>query len=195
MLVVVPRLVRSADAHTGGIIAASALFIVLGAGLWTSRTIESRHALDEWGQTVLRRARLAVWSIWAAMAIVHVGFLFSQRAMDASALLPLPFVLATRFVRREVFVWILVSVAVALAPWSMSLCACALVVRRRTIHARGTLVPLSVVVVRYLVKTDILTAPVTTLEWGVWSVACGFVLLGATIAASISVKRQLDLLS
>jgi hypothetical protein len=193
MLVAVPRLVRLADAQTGGIIASCALFVVLASGLWTSRTIESRHALDAWGHTVLRRAKLAVWSIWSALFVVHVVFLFSQRAMDASALVPLPFVLATRFVRREVFVWMLFSVAVALAPWSMSLCACALVFRAKRIHAGGVFAPLSVVVVRHLVKAGILTVPVTTLEWGVWSVAGGFVVLVASIAASVTLNRRLDL--
>ena len=193
MLVVVPRLVRIADAHTGGIIASAALFLVLASGLWTSRTIESRHAEGEWGRTVLRRATLAVWSIWAALFVMHVGFSFTQRAMDASALIPLPFVLATRFVRREVFVWMLFSVAVAFAPWSMSLCACALLLRGRKVHVGGVFAPLSVVAVRHLVEAGILTAPVTTVEWGVWSVACGFVVLVASIAASISVNRRLDL--
>jgi hypothetical protein len=192
MLVVVPRLVRIADAQTGGIIAACAIFFVAAAGLWTSRTIESRHALDAWGRTVLRRATLAVWSIWAALFVMHIGFLFSQRAMDATALAPLPFILATRFVRREIFVWMLFSVAVALAPWSMSLCACALVFRARRIHAAGVFAPLSVAVVRHLVKAGILTAPVTTLEWGVWSTVCGFLVLVATIATSITAAKRLD---
>src|SRR6185295_14428095 len=105
---------------------------------------------------------------------------------------PLPFVLATRFVRREAYVWILFGVAVAFAPWSMSLCTCALVFRARKIHAYGTLVPLSVAGVRHLVKAGILTVPVSTLEWGVWSVAGGFVVLVATIASSIALDRRLD---
>jgi len=193
MLVVVPRLVRVTDAHTGGVIASSALFLVLAAGLWTSRTIESRPLLDDWGRTVLRRATLAVWSIWTLLFTVHVAFLFSQRAMDATALAPLPFVLATRFVRREVLVWMLFSVAVALAPWSMSLCACALAFRGRRIHASGVFAPLSVVGVRHLVKAGILTMPVTTLEWGVWSIATGFVVLVASVAASVSLNRRRDL--
>jgi hypothetical protein len=192
MLVVVPRVVQFGDAHTSGVIASSALFFVLAAGLWTSREIESRHVLGDWGRTVLRRATLAVWSIWTAAFVVHIAFLFSQRTMDASALFPLPFVLATRYVRREAFVWLLFSVAVAIAPWSMSLCACALVFRAQKIHASGTLAPLSVAVTRHLVKVGILTAPITTLEWGVWSVAAGFVVLIATIATSIGVNRRLD---
>jgi hypothetical protein len=157
------------------------------------RTIESRRLESEWGRTVLRRATLAVWSIWAALFVLHTAFLFSQRAMDASALITLPFVLATRFLRREIFVWLLFSVAVAFAPWSMSLCACALVFRAKRVHASGVLAPLSVVGTRHLVLAGILTAPVTTLEWGVWSIACGFVVLAATIAASISINRRLDL--
>jgi len=191
MLVVVPRVVQFADARTGGVIASSALFFVLASGLWTSRTIESRHALNEWGQTVLRRASLAIWSIWTVAFVVHVAFLFTQRTMDPSALVPLPFVLATRFVRRETWVWLLFGAAVAIAPWSMSLCACALVFRGKKIHAYGTLVPLSVVGVRHLVKAGILTVPVSTLEWGVWSVAGGFVVLVATIASSIALGRRL----
>jgi hypothetical protein len=192
-LVVVPRLVQLADARTGGIIASSALFLVLASGLWTSRAIESRRALDEWGHTVLRRGTLAVWSILTAAFVVHAAFLFSQRTMDAYALVPLPFVLATRFVRREAYVWLLFAVAVAVAPWSMSLCAFALVLRAKKIHASGTLVPLSVVTVRHLVKVGILTLPASTLEWGVWSVAGGFVVLVATIASSIALNRRLDL--
>ena len=192
LLVVVPRLAQSVGPQMGGEIAASALFLVLAAGLWTSRTIETRDLLGEWGRTVLRRATLAVWSIWAALFVVHTMFLFSQRTMDAFALVPLPFVLATRFVRREIFVWMLFSVAVAIAPWSMSLCACALVFRARRVHAGGVVAPLSVVGVRHLVKAGILTVPVTTLEWGVWSVACGFVVLAATIATSITVNKRLD---
>lgn len=193
MLVAVPRVVQMVGPVVGGQIAATALFLVLAAGLWSSRAIESRHAEGEWGRTVLRRATIAVWSIWGALFVIHVAFLFSQRAMDASALVPLPFVLATRFVRREVFVWMLFSIAVAVAPWSMSLCVCALVsfsVRRaRKIHAGGVFAPLSVVAVRHLVKAGILTAPVTTLEWGVWSVVCGFVVLAGTIATSIRLHR------
>jgi hypothetical protein len=112
--------------------------------------------------------------------------------MDASALLPLPFLLATRFVRREIVVWPLITIAVAIAPWSMSLAACVLVIRQRKIHATGTLAPLSAAAVRHLVKVGLLTMPASTLEWGVWSVAGGFVVLLATVTSSIAVNRRLD---
>ena len=190
-LVILPRLVRVSGAETGGVIASCALFAILAAGLWTTRTIESRDHLDDWSRTVLRRATRAAWIIWSALALLHVGFLFTQRAMDALALVPLPLLLVTRFVRREVYVWLLVTVAAAIAPWSLALGACVLVLRGWNVHARAAVVPVSVVAVRHLIGAGILTAPVTTLEWGVWSIACGFVVLGATIAASIAVDRRL----
>jgi hypothetical protein len=250
-LVLVPRMVQHASAHAGSMLAAAWLFALFAASLWTKRQIDHEHALDDWGLTVMRRTRLATWSIWGALAVVHVLFLFSQRAMDASALLPLPLLLATRFMRRELFVWASALGALvlvrAIAPQFLAftslLCAIILVLRAARdvttrarvaplavgalfcvhlcvwtagfsggalpphllpldaalglavalaawkLQVRAALAPFAMLVTHHMIQTRIVTAPITSLEWGVWTASFGFILLLATIFATIRIHK------
>jgi len=239
-LVVVPRLVQHVSAHAASGIVAAFVFALFGAAISTSRRVESEHAQGAWGETVLRRATRATWTIWGALAMLHVAFWFSARRMDAFALVPVALLLATRFAHRSWQVWIAVAATLAfvgcvgpsflsfasaiavfaflararndaraiagalfcahLAAWSagwsggpfprhvLALDAAlaagvALVAWSR--RAPSVLAPLALELGHLAVEARVVTAPVTALEWGAWSVGAGFFLLVATIGASL----------
>jgi hypothetical protein len=82
---------------------------VFTAGLWTSRGVTSRTSLDAWGETVLRRATLASWIIWATLLVGHVLFWSLEYQVDPTGLIPAAFLLTTRWIRRESVRWCVVS--------------------------------------------------------------------------------------
>lgn len=81
------------------------MFALLAGGLWSVRRVDSAVRLDEWGETVKRRALRAVWGAWALFALLHVWFWCSEQGLGMDWLLPMAFVLSTRFMRREASVW------------------------------------------------------------------------------------------
>ncbi len=242
-LVLVPRVVQHLGGQGGSIVTGAWLFALFASALWTTRHIESVDALDDWGITVLRRSRAATWTLWAMLVALHAGFWFSQRALDASVLVPLPLLLATRFMRRESFVWatalgslVLVrAIAPQFLAFTSILCGAALAIRAAQsltrapllvgvlfcahlaiwtagfsggdlpahvlaldatlgasvllaawkLRVRAALAPLAALALHHAIQARIVTAPVTGLEWGVWTTAGGFVLLLGAIATSV----------
>jgi hypothetical protein len=110
-LVLLPRLVDGAAPTTGAAVVAAVVFGVFAAGLWSTREITSRVALDAWGTTVLARSRRASWLVLGALFLGHVGFTSAEHHVSALALVPVGLLLATRFARREATVWAAVLAA------------------------------------------------------------------------------------
>ena len=103
------------------------LFSLFAAALWSRRHVESVLPLDAWGRTVKRRALGATWAAWTLLLLVHVHFWYTEHRFGLGWLLPMVLLLSTRWVRRELLVWGLVSgtlllVAVEL-PATLSLSA------------------------------------------------------------------------
>jgi hypothetical protein len=69
--------------------------------------------------------------------------------------------------------------------WLDGVFASSLVLAAWRLRAYIGLLPLGATLAHHAVRASILTVPVSTLEWGTWSVVVGFVLLGATIGASV----------
>ncbi len=93
--------------------------LVFGVGVALLRRppkITSRVALDEWGQTVLRRAAVAVAAVWGALFLGHVAIWVVASEMEPGALVrTVPLLLAVLLLRRELEVWAAVALAVALS--------------------------------------------------------------------------------
>lgn len=249
-LVFVPRVVQHVSAHAGSMVTGAWIFALFACALYTTRAIASVHALGDWGNAVLRRSRIATWTLWAMLAALHVGFWFSQRALDAAVLVPLPLLLATRFMRRESHVWATSLGAIvlvrAIAPQFLAftavLCGVVLMIRAAQniashtraapfmvgtlfcahlalwtagfsggdfplhvlpldatlasvvilaawkLRVRVALAPLAALFAHHMAQARIVTAPVTGLEWGVWTTAAGFVLLLGVIATSVRLQ-------
>ena len=103
------------------------LFSLFAAALWSRRHVKSVVPLDAWGRTVKRRALGATWAAWTLLLLVHVHFWYTEHRFGVGWLLPMVLLLSTRWVRRELLVWGLVSgtlllVAVEL-PATLSLSA------------------------------------------------------------------------
>jgi hypothetical protein len=248
-LVVVPRLVQQTDAHVASIIVGGWSFALFAVGLSTSRRIESATRLDPRAQIVLRRSLLATWAIWALLASLHVVFWFSVRPMEPAALIPVPLLLLTRFVRRDVLVWAAVGGTLLLlarsspallwfgaalgaitfaahasrtdrrrvAPFLVGLLSCAylsawtfrwsggsppthvlwldlvffvvMAICVWRLRARAALGVLAVALAQWSVQIRVVTKPMTSLEWGMWSVALGFVLLVASIGTTVVISN------
>ncbi len=100
-LAAIPYWARTVAAQTFTTIVAVWLFALFAAGLWTSRRVTSRVALDAWGDTVLRRSTRATWLIWGGLAIGHVFFWIVQYDVHGVVLVPMAALLATRWLERE----------------------------------------------------------------------------------------------
>jgi hypothetical protein len=117
-LAILPHLLHAEilDQRSAARVIALWLFALVGAGLWWRPRVESREALDEWGQTVLRRALCSVWTLWPVLVVGHAvwwsvdGDLGSPEGLFWAALL-----LSIHGVRREGWAWVLVGLALALA--------------------------------------------------------------------------------
>jgi hypothetical protein len=187
-LVLVPRMLS-------GPVVSVWLFALLAAFLFVPRRI-AIDSDDPWHQTVLRRARIATWSIWAVLVALHVAFWFSIRRMDAATLLPVSIVIAARFVRRD---WIVAAIAFAMVlvfgPLAGAFGAIAFALRSIRARDRSPLVAglpsvSSAVVTHWAIQVRIITAPVSALEWGWWSTGTGFVLLALALLGSLRFKSQ-----
>jgi hypothetical protein len=71
------------------------------AVLWTERKLESRRDLGEWGRTVLRRTRLAIWTLWGALAVVHFYAWGRYESVQLGVLLPVAALCLVRFLPGE----------------------------------------------------------------------------------------------
>lgn len=58
------------------------------------------------------------------------------------------------------------------------------------LRARAALAPVAAILFHLGVQARVITAPVTPLEWGAWSVGVGFFLLVATLGASVVLHLQ-----
>lgn len=132
-LVAVPRVVQALDARPASLVIGAWLFALATLTLWTRRGVETTFATDDWGKTVLRRARLATWGLWGGLVVLHVAFWFSTRELEPRVLLPVAMVPLARFARRDRAVWmwlgasfaITATAAPAYAPFAAALAAVA----------------------------------------------------------------------
>lgn len=126
-LAAIPHLARHVDARGLGMIVGLWLFGLFAMGAWTSRAITSKRTLDGWGRTVLRRALLATWTIWGALAIGYALFWTNNYHLDRATFVPIAMLLATRFLRRELSVFVAVAgtlgLVAAVAPRVLSMAA------------------------------------------------------------------------
>lgn len=97
-LFLVPQVLRRWGPDAGHAVAALWAFGVVGAALWTRRTLLSEVPLNPWGQAVLRRSRRALWAIWATAAIGHFAYWTGELGLSAGILVPVALVLVARFV-------------------------------------------------------------------------------------------------
>lgn len=169
------------------------LYALLAAALFLPNGIAIESG-DPWHQTVLRRSRIATWSIWALLAGLHVVFWFSIRPLTIEPLAGVPIIVVARFVRRD---WIFASAAFGMAllfgPLAGVLATGAFVLRAMRARDRRPLAlglpsVSSALAMRWAIQEEILTAPVTPLEWGVWSTGAGFVLLAVALIGSVKLR-------
>ncbi len=84
-------------------------FALSASALWTERSVTSRAELDAWGQTVLRRSVRATWIVWGLLVLVHVAFWGRAFEFSAWSLVPVALLVGTRWLRRELAVWVTVG--------------------------------------------------------------------------------------
>ena len=118
-LTILPRALPQLDETKRGLLIASWVFALFAAGLWSKRQVVSRVALDAWSETVLRRSARATWSIWAVLALCHVGLWMDDLGVSISALVPAAVLLSTRFMHREAAVWFTASVTLVIVAATM----------------------------------------------------------------------------
>ncbi|MEM9455072.1 MAG: hypothetical protein AAGF11_12900 [Myxococcota bacterium] len=110
MIALLPWAFRALDGPAASSLLGAWVFALFAAGAWTSRRITSDAIDTEWAVTVARRSFRAVWTGWATMVLLHVGFWLSQEpTLSAHALAPAAVLLATRLLRRESRVWWVVA--------------------------------------------------------------------------------------
>jgi hypothetical protein len=83
-------------------------FGLFAAGFWTHRRLESRRPLDDWGNTVFRRARLGIWTLWASFAVLHFIAWSRYESLRLGVLLPVAALCLTRWLPSERTVWLAV---------------------------------------------------------------------------------------
>ncbi len=81
-----PHLLYAVSGQSGDLALILCAFSLASAGLWCEREIRSRHALDSWGDTVLRRIKLAGWPLWGALLMGHMIWWSMERPLPASPL-------------------------------------------------------------------------------------------------------------
>ena len=122
-MVALPRVLMGLPPNAASAALGAWLFTVFATGLWASPRVESTAPLDAWGETVLRRGLRAVWSMWSLLVVAHALFAASEQRVSSTVLVPLALVLGTRFVRREVGVWLAVATAIlGAATWAPASC-------------------------------------------------------------------------
>ena len=104
-MAVLPHALQQGDAPTRSAVVALWVFMLFASGLWSSREATSKVSLDGWGQTVLARTLRATWILWAALASLHVLFWCNESGVSPAVLVPVAFLLATRWMRAEATVW------------------------------------------------------------------------------------------
>jgi len=108
-IAMIPQLSRMVDARELTRIVAVWLFALAVGALFSSREVTSDRPLDAWGRTVLRRALLATWAIFACLVLGHVGFWIWSFHVDPAIFVPVAMLLAARFVRAELGVLVVVA--------------------------------------------------------------------------------------
>lgn len=102
-------------------------FGLFAAGFWSHRRIESMHTLDDWGNTVLRRARLAIWTLWGSLAVLHFVAWSRYESLRLGVLVPVAIFCVTRWLVGELAVWLAVvgtlGWAAVFSPSLFSVCA------------------------------------------------------------------------
>lgn len=88
-------------------------FGIFAAGFWSARRIESRRELDDWGRTVFRRSRLAIWTILGSLAVLHFVAWSRHESVRLGVLIPVAAFCLTRFLPSEQAVWACVSSTLA----------------------------------------------------------------------------------
>ena len=104
-LAVMPWLLMQLSVSQRGPVVSLWVFSVFATGLWTQRRIAGLGELDAWSHIVLRRTRVAIWAIWSTLLMFHVLFWSAEFQFSVGWLLPLPPLLATRYMRSELGVW------------------------------------------------------------------------------------------
>ncbi|MFT3764854.1 MAG: hypothetical protein QM820_04955 [Minicystis sp.] len=114
-MVILPHVLQHGDARTRSAVVAVWVFALFAGGLWTSREVTSKVSLDAWGQTVLARTLRAMWVMWAMLVSMHVLFWCDQFGASPAVLVPVAFLLATRWMQREGSVWCTAAGAILVA--------------------------------------------------------------------------------
>jgi hypothetical protein len=108
-LAAIPHVARLVDARSLTTIVGLWLFSLFALGAWSAREVTSKTALDDWGRTVLRRALLATWSLWALLAVAYAAFWTNNYHLDRGLFLTVGALLATRLLRHELSVFLVVA--------------------------------------------------------------------------------------
>lgn len=104
------------DAYHGGPVVDAVI------GLWLFALVRAQgfvgeHAvstpndedLDAWGKIVLRRSVRATFGMWGFAGVLHVLFWSTQFRVNLHVLIPIVPLIATRFVKSEASLWVLVT--------------------------------------------------------------------------------------
>jgi hypothetical protein len=113
--VVLPQLSDQLEARTLTSAISLWLFGLFAVALWTSRQVRSLVPLDDWGQTVMRRALAAIWALWTVLTLAHVWFWTREFSLSFFDLLPVFVLVSARWRQRESTVWATVAVALLLS--------------------------------------------------------------------------------
>jgi len=101
-----PPLLRQASATSMSALVALWVFALFAFALWGGPRVTSLVRLDAWGRTVLKRTTRAIWAILAILTLCHVWFWSSEFELKSSLSLPVLLLLSTRWMPREVSVWL-----------------------------------------------------------------------------------------
>ncbi|MET0793615.1 MAG: hypothetical protein ABW061_18995 [Polyangiaceae bacterium] len=81
------------------------LFVLFALAFSSSRRVISLAPLDSQGGRVLRRTVNSIWVIWGCLLLCHVFFWAHEFELKLSVLVPIVFLLRTRWASREFEVW------------------------------------------------------------------------------------------
>ena len=113
-----PRIALLVDASTLTALVGLWLFALFTGAFACSRRVVSLAALDLWGERVLRRTVASIWALWGGLLLCHVFFWAHEFELKLAVLLPIVFLLRTRWASREREVWGCVLAALV-AGWFM----------------------------------------------------------------------------